>query len=256
MQSAAWRVRMTEALDVHPAADSWYAPPCQVTHRLSLRSREEALQKALRELGRMTHFKEGWSYGEGDPISDAAVEAAGAYARRVALDRGFKVNAFPDLDGGCSITAYNGDQSVDLTFDVEGEPSELRVEKGIGAIFDVLTDKSSPSQQDVELALVELAEVAETCPRLSDYSICGTTIPTISGSSITRSVADRPVAEGAGSRLLILHVPPDQVSASASMWRGTTQARLATRRTAYGDSMLPFSTHRSRTRPKSRLRGC
>jgi hypothetical protein len=77
----------------------------------------------------------GFSHGEGIPVSGLAILVAEQFiflASLLELD----ADVFPNLDGGCAVAFYNGEESVEVSVGPKGERLDLRMEHGIGFQFE------------------------------------------------------------------------------------------------------------------------
>jgi len=101
------------------------------------------------KLDQMSALPEGWHFGDGVPITRAAITEAQTLAM-LAHAMGLATDAFPAIDGGCSIAIYNGENRLELIFDAQGEIRELHSERGIGDECNAATDPiENPSGGEV-----------------------------------------------------------------------------------------------------------
>ncbi|MFD2718141.1 hypothetical protein ACFST9_05410 [Hymenobacter monticola] len=98
------------------------------------------LEVFTEKLKAVTSLKKGWKYGEGESISDNAIN----YARRIfnSVYRSFygiPFDLFPIADGGISLVFRN----KDLFFEFIVEPNgnvELVIERGVGSNYDIIEE--------------------------------------------------------------------------------------------------------------------
>ena len=102
-----------------------------------------------RKLHQMSQLAEGWSHGEGGPVSEGSISVAESFVR-FGSELGLKADVFPGLDGGCSVAFYREDESVEVSINSEATALSLAVEKGIG--FDYI--EVVPQSEDVETEYV------------------------------------------------------------------------------------------------------
>ena len=113
---------------------------------LETTSKSEDIRRRLtKKLRRMNSFTAGWSHGEGLPVSIGAIRIAEFFVL-VACDLGFACDVFPNLDGGCAVALYEGDERLEVSISPEA-CLDVRIEKGIGLEFnDIL-----PRRHDVSI---------------------------------------------------------------------------------------------------------
>jgi hypothetical protein len=122
---------------------------------LNTSGKQEDLRRQLTEkLRGMSALPNGWSYGEGVCISKEAINEA-AFFVYVATDLGFKSEVFPNLDGGCAVAAYEGDETLEISVRPDRRLC-LRIEKGFGMDFeDVVPPTEDVSVDEAVTRLVE-----------------------------------------------------------------------------------------------------
>lgn len=96
---------------------------------------ENSRQQLTDKLKAMANLPHGWSYGEGEPVTAAAIAVGKSYIA-MASQLNLKADVFPNSDGGCTVTYYNGDELVEVSISPDGERLSLRGERGIGYDFE------------------------------------------------------------------------------------------------------------------------
>ena len=102
-------------------------------------SAKDAAERRRRRLAKklisFTELNDGWSYGEGEPISRFAVAVAQQFlflGARLQL----KVDVFPNLDGGCAVAFYRNHDCVEISVRADGRSVGIKVERGRGPDYD------------------------------------------------------------------------------------------------------------------------
>ena len=209
------------------------------------------LPRLQQKLRRMREFQTGWSYGEGEPVTQEAADAAEILLERILL-MGLEADVFANLDGGCAAVAYRGDDTIELSVSSDGVLETATTERGTGPEFEVIDYALHPTEEHVAKILVKLLM------RASREVECG------SSESLTLSIMtadandseiwstgtrpdhpDRPThpTAEAASPLLASRVHVAEPPAFATTSSGTTRVTLAPH-AAFGPSMKQQSLNR------------
>ncbi len=117
---------------------------------------ESQREQLVEKLRQMLKLPMGWSHGEGLPVSEAAVTASEEFVL-LAANMDLSADVFPNLDGGCAVAFYKGDDRVEVSVNSEGKRLGLRVERGIGFQFeDVVVPDNDATSETILNNLVEL----------------------------------------------------------------------------------------------------
>jgi hypothetical protein len=112
---------------------SQYATTFSILQTTSpLEGRRRQLMDKLRA---MADLPEGWSYGEGRPVTPLAISVAQRYIV-IASQLNLTSDVFPNVDGGCAVAFYRGDQLVEVSISPDGNRLGLRAESGMGYEFE------------------------------------------------------------------------------------------------------------------------
>ena len=90
--------------------------------------------KAVRAIYELAGLEQGWDFGDGDPITQKAIDKAISM-----IDPDFDIEAFPNTDGTVSLTYFHTNfTTFNTALDVRPLPNnrfEVDFEEGIGARF-------------------------------------------------------------------------------------------------------------------------
>ncbi len=117
---------------------------------------ESKRQMLIRKVRAMADLAVGFSFGEGVPIEEAAIETA---EDLITLASGLELDAdvFPNTDGGCAVVFYRNEDSVEASISPDGRAFDLRVEHGIGFQFeDVSPPQKKVSEDKVYREIINL----------------------------------------------------------------------------------------------------
>lgn len=96
---------------------------------------ESSRQQLTEKLLKMADLPNGWSHGEGKPVTVLAIVAAQRYVT-LASQLNLRADVFPNPDGGCAVAFYSGEELVEVSIDPEGKRLSLRAERGMGYDFE------------------------------------------------------------------------------------------------------------------------
>jgi len=135
-------------------------------------SANEGRRQALAAKARaMADLPAGFSYGEGIPITKAAINAAEQLillASQLDLD----ADVFPNLDGGCAVAFYNDSEKIEVTVSPEGDRAALTFERGIGFQYeDVITPMENVGFVEIRNQALKLRRFDNAIWKLSASSI-------------------------------------------------------------------------------------
>src|SRR4029453_3098313 len=104
-------------------------------------SRSARVHPLTKKLRSFVELPVGWSHGEGVPVANAAVRVAEHFVEVAAMLQ-LKADAFPGLQGECSVAFYFGDNSVEVVIHPQRlDKFDLHVEVGRGFQFQTLVEK-------------------------------------------------------------------------------------------------------------------
>lgn len=143
---------------------------------------EAARRRLTRKLKQLGDLEEGWSYGEGVPVSPLAIAAAEEFLF-LAARLGLQADVFPNLDGGCAVAFYRENDCVEVSIHPDGRTVGIRAERGIGAEFDdIVPPRDNAQAQDAIKQVLRLVPEGEWSLRASS-TYASSTEP-VSGSAI------------------------------------------------------------------------
>lgn len=152
---------------------------------LSADSERDLFANAVtRKLQGFAELRPGWSFGEGLPVSPAAISVATellAWAPQLTL----KADVFPGLDGECMVSFYGGDDAVRvIVYPGQADSFGLRVERGHGPNFiNVVEPSEHVARRDVYKHVVSLLAGDEHAWIFRAYSTSSSTTQLKVGSS-------------------------------------------------------------------------
>lgn len=113
---------------------------------------EESRKRLTKKLRRFSELPMNWSHGEGVPVTPSAISEAELLIV-VASDLGLQADVFPNLDGGCAVAVYRGDERLEISVNPDCL-YEVKIERGIGMNFDTIYVDKKPSRLDAIKALI------------------------------------------------------------------------------------------------------
>ena len=111
---------------------------------------ENKRRSLLQKVNELALLPAGFSHGEGVPIQDRSIAQAEEFiwlAAQLELD----ADVFPNLDGGCAVAFYRGEERVEVSISANGDRFELRVERGIGFQYEDVIEPLENASLDVIL---------------------------------------------------------------------------------------------------------
>ena len=117
---------------------------------------EGTFDPLLKKLAELASLPAGWDYGDGIPTRREVTRTAIGLYRHMAKS-GLKVDAFPWPNGSVSLVFYRGDMCVEVNIFTQ-DTYDVVVEKGYGFEYDVMSEISDASLDDVEQAIATIME--------------------------------------------------------------------------------------------------
>lgn len=119
---------------------------------------EQMRKRLIVKLSAMLQLEPGWSFGSGVPVTAEALSVAEEFVGLATLLR-LDADVFPNLDGGCAVAFYAGEDSVEVSVSADGSALGMSVERGLGFDYeDVISPSSDVSAHDVYQQIVHLAQ--------------------------------------------------------------------------------------------------
>ena len=129
----------------------------------------------VRKLKDMLALSQGWSFGEGEPVTLQSIEVAERFVL-IASQLSLTADVFPDLDGGCAVAFYQGEERVEVAISADGLRLSLRAERGIGNDYeDIIEPIENASRRDIFDEVDRLAQSAITWKLYESSTYANTT---------------------------------------------------------------------------------
>ena len=109
-----------------------------------------------RKLRTFQNLAPGWSHGEGQQVDPDAIRIAEEFVKIATLLQ-LRADVFPGLHGGCAVTFYYDDRSVEVIVDpTHPTVFGLHVEDGVGLQFTTVESKEDASHEEAVRHILQL----------------------------------------------------------------------------------------------------